>query len=203
MSEDESTTAAKPGFKKPMDKPTSITPRGNQSTQPMTQTQPAMQPVEQAAGFGEALSSLLSTGGTLSFGRPNLRSRKDPQATYKEGAIKGMTQEQAVEYGKQQWEKASPEIREKYARRVQNRPAASEKMAAFNQMEQVQQAQSNISQLPGADPDLVEAEKPELMTSKTPANVTEKMAAAVKPQWKKPMDKPTSGAGYGTTVGSR
>jgi hypothetical protein len=101
-----------------------------------------------AAGFGEALSSLTAGGGGLKF-----RGHNRP-ATYRSGAIRGMTEDQALEHGKKLWDGASPAIREKYANRAATRPTASEmgraeeaerkkqwqpttkpKMAAFDQPE--------------------------------------------------------------------
>ena len=163
----------------------------------VTQTQPMAQPVEQAAGFGEALSSLLATGGGL---QPNLRDKKS--GTYQSGAIKGMTEDQAVEYGKQLWDKAPKEIKDKYASRVQNRPADSERMAAFNQIDQAAQARANINSLPGADDGLVtDPETGNLITDPTKKTEAEKNSAtASKGQFKKPMNAPSSGAGYGNPI---
>jgi hypothetical protein len=152
-----------------------------------------VQAVEQAAGFGEALSSLLSTGGGL---QANVRDNK--AGTYKSGAIKGMTEDEAIEYGKQLWEKAPKEIRDKYASRVQNRPADSERMAAFNQMDQAAQAANNVNNLPGADEDfVVNPESGTRITNRTKENTSMNSTGTQSTQWKKPMDKPTKGAGYG------
>jgi hypothetical protein len=88
--------------------------------------------VEEAAGMGEAMSSLLSQASGMKF------DKRTGQNVYKSGRFKGLTTAQVEEKGKQMWDTVSPAIREKYAARVQNRPALSERNQPAEQ--QFQQA---------------------------------------------------------------
>jgi hypothetical protein len=67
-----------------------------------------------ASGFGEALSSFLSRGGSVQTDKRGKRF----MGTRGDSRLKGMTLDQATEEAKRLWAGASPEIREKYAQRA-------------------------------------------------------------------------------------
>jgi hypothetical protein len=115
----------------------------------------ALSDADLAAAYQEALQSFLSTGGGL---QPNLRDRKGP--TYKNGAVRGLTEDQAVEKFKEIWVNTSPEERAKYAERARLTGGAGNQPSTNNENQEAERLRMEArlrelerKNMPGADPD--------------------------------------------------